>query len=265
MDLIPKPVFLSNTPETVIESIMYRIRFFDEYERVEFPEEREKVDNLILLGTSEQMESVWNTIRKLECQHPHGNFNKACNDFTSAISSALYMESPWAAIKPTTRETTHEGIIRTMRYLARDIKNYDLDQREKVTHASAPCDGGWFYPDDDMPLSGNLGNFTSFKDLYINQTGIQISDLLLKHADKLEQQKRHHAPLTRKTTGERALLHFIRTLGIYNIGRYGELKGAMISHIAQVFFEDQNLDLEPEKIRASFKALKMQPITKIHK
>jgi hypothetical protein len=245
MDLIPKPVFLSNTPETVIESIMYRIRFFDEYERVEFPEEREKVDNLILLGTSEQMESVWNTIRKLECQHPHGNFNKACNDFTSAISSALYMESPWAAIKPTTRETTHEGIIRTMRYLARDIKNYDLDQREKVVHASAPS--------------------TSFKDLYINQTGIQISDLLLKHADKLEQQKRHHAPLTRKTTGERALLHFIRTLGIYNIGRYGELKGAMISHIAQVFFEDQNLDLEPEKIRASFKALKMQPITKIHK
>ena len=265
MDLVPKPVFLSNTPETVIAFIIYSIRFFDEYERVEFPEQREKVDNLILLGTSKYMTSVWDTIRKLECQHPQGNFNKACNDLTSVISSALYIESPWAALKPTKRETTHEGIIRAMRYLARDIKNYDLDQRDKVAYASAPSDGGWFYPDDDTPLRGGLGNFTSFQDLYINQTGIQISDLLLKHADKLEQQKRHHAPLTSKTTGERALLHFIRTLGIYNIGRYGELKGTMISLIAQVFFKDQNLDLGPEKIRASFKALKMQPITKSHK
>ena len=101
MDFIPKPVFLSGTPEGVIESIMYSIHFFHEYERVEFPEEREKVDNLILLGTSTHMASVWDTIRKLEDQQSHGNFNKACDDFTSAISSALYMESPWATLKPT--------------------------------------------------------------------------------------------------------------------------------------------------------------------
>ena len=74
MDFIPKPVFLSGTPEGVIESIMYSIHFFHEYERVDYPEERKKVDNLILLGTSAHMASVWDTIRKLEGQHLHGDF-----------------------------------------------------------------------------------------------------------------------------------------------------------------------------------------------
>lgn len=241
---------------------MYSIQFFHEYERIDFPEERKKVEYLILLGTSKHMASVWDTIRKLENEHPNGDFNKACNDFTNVISSALYRESPWAALKPAKRETTYEGIIRTMRNLARDIKHYDLDQRDKVAHQIAPCNGGWFYPDDGSKAMGNLGNFASFQDLYDNQIGIQISDLLLKHVDKLEQQKRHHSPLTSKTSGERKLLHFIRTLGIYNMSRYGHLKGAMIAHVAEVFFTDPNLNLEPEKIRATFNTLNLQPITK---
>lgn len=255
MERIPQPVFLPGTPESIISTIMYSIRFFYEYEGGEFPGERKQVENQILLGTHPYMPKVWEKIKQLESQSTNGSFDKACSDFDSAISSALYRESPWAELKPTARATKYAQIIDTMQQLAKDIKHYDLDQHEQVLNLFNSNEGANITLNDDTPDMGNLGNFTSYRDIYDNQLGIQISDLLQKHADKLEQQERHLTPLTSKTTGERGLLHFIRTLAIHNKARYGEYHGAIISRVASVYFP--NSETEPEKIRASIHALNL--------
>ena len=264
MDLLPKPVFLPDTPKGVIKSIMNKIDFLytcgitheGKYgSPLEIQQGKQRLDDLILLGTSTLMTKVWGKLEKLELQRSNeGDIVPHSSTLTAAIYFSLYEESPWAALKPTEREIKHEKIIRTMRSLAEDIKTYELDQTEKVIGISNG--GAYTYPDYDKPLKGNLGKDTNYRALYYDQTGIQISDLLNRHSDRLSQEKRHHDPLvTQSTEGEaRRLLHFIRSLAIYHLDRYGKKHASIISDIAQVFFPYS--ETEPEKIRASIKHIK---------
>ena len=214
MEQIPKPDFLPNTPKSVIKSIMGQIETLYNYGRS--PEymyggplvgralqtEKRRLDDLILLGTSTLMDSVWGKLEKLELNLSNEVFDDYyLIELSAIIYFALHKESPWAKLAPTEREDKHEKIIRTMRSLAMDIKAYELDQTEKVILNADPYGQVYTYPDYDKPPLGNLGKTTNYKDLYDNQTGVQISDLIHKHAHKLEQEKRHLAPLSVQSTG----------------------------------------------------------------
>jgi|GEM_PF-4540386 len=258
MDIIPKPVILPGTPEVIIENIEFHMTAFTRW--AASPETRADeiskfktiVEDTILMGTHHEMLFVWKALNKLESQSSNPHFEESVFEFSAAIRRGLYGETPWGSLPPKARATKHNDIIRAIRQLAKDITHYDLDQRDLVAHEGKPCDGGLVIYEDERKEGYTPGTFVSFQTLYTNQTGIQISDLLQKHADKLEQQERYLTPLTSKTTGERGLLHFIRTLAIYNKGRYGEHHGAIISRVASVYFPDS--ETEPEKIRRSIHA-----------
>jgi len=257
---IPRPVILPGIPEQIHNDIQCAIQEYCESAEWEAsPEEwkqfKVRVENTVLLGTHHEMPSVWKEVFKLESQRINRTSHFSTSEFTRAIGSGLYEETMWGGLTPKARVTKYAQIIHTMRQLAKDIKHYDLDQRERITNLFNLSEGAHALPESDLSSTTDFGPFTSYKDLYDNQTGIQISDLLQKHADKIENQKRYLAPLTSKTTGERGLLHFIRTLAIHNKERYGQHHGALISRIASVYFP--NAETEPEKIRASIHALNL--------
>ena len=262
---IPKPVILRGIiPRQVNLSVQLA---WQQYGRVGengqwlkySPEERKqykkKVENHILLGTALEMPQIWKEVIKLESQRIKMTKQNSITEFIWAIGEGLYKEKTWGELTPKGRATKHAQIIRTMRQLAKDIKYYDLDQREEVVNLFNNNEGANIDPGDGTLDKGQLGAFTSYREIYENQTGIQISDLLQKHVDKLEHEKRYLTPLTSKTTGERGLLHFIRTLAICNKGLYGQHHGALISRIASVYFP--NSETEPEKIRATIHALNL--------
>ena len=261
MERIPQPVFLPGTPENIIENIEWHITALNKWaaspgDQVdEIPKYKKIVEDEILLGTHNEIVFVWKALEKLESRYTNPYFEESVFEFSAAISEGLYGELKWAELPPKARATKHNDIIRTMRQLAKDIKYYDLDQRDLVSYGVKPCDGGFVAYDDETNKEEKPDKFISFQEIYDNQLGVQISDLLQKHADKLENQERHLTPLTSKTTGERALLHFIRTLAIHNKARYGEYHGAIISRVASVYFP--NSETEPEKIRASIHALNL--------
>ena len=262
---IPKPVILRGIiPRQVNLSVQF---IFQQYcragENGEWlklsPGERKQykkvVENHILLGTALEMPRIWKEVIKLESQRIKKTRHNSISEFIWAIGEGLYKETTWGELTPKGRATKHAQIIRTMRQLAKDIKYYDLDQREEVVNLFNNNEGANIDPGDGTLDKGQLGAFTSYREIYENQTGIQISDLLQKHAGKLEYEKRYLAPLTSKTTGERGLLHFIRTLAIRNKDLYGKHHGALISRIASVYFP--NSETEPEKIRATIHALNL--------
>jgi len=259
MELIPQPVYLPGTPGVIIHRIRIAINVFNRWatspgDRAhDVPILKKQVESKILLGTHKEFQKVWEALEKLENQLTNPNLRLSLLSFIRAIYSALYEESPWGELPPKARGEKHSLIIHTMRRLAKDIKQYDLDQRDLVSYGDTPCDSTWVHY--DTPVEGKIADNVSYQDLYHSQTGIQISDLLQKHADKLEHQNRYLAPLTSKTTGDRGLLHFIRTLAIHNKSRYGEHHGALISRVASVYFPDA--ETEPEKIRASIHALNL--------
>ena len=267
--------FLPNVPESILESIknVFPLRrpgasgaratdlTGDTPEGRILLEVKLRLEDEITLATNHHMLSVWDAYAQLETSTDYSPLNaKMWGDgLTTAISNALHKESPWAELTPRVREKEHEKIIRDMRYLARDIKKYELDQTELVTGMVDPNKGAWTYPDYGMPLKGNLGKNTTYEDLYANQTGIQISDLLLKHADKLEQEKRYLKPLTKQSknnkTNTRKLSHFYRSLAIYHIARYGDPHIPIILDLAYVFFPEleQGIDIDETTVRASIK------------
>jgi hypothetical protein len=261
---IPRPVNLPGIPRQVNLAIQFA---FQQYCRVGengewlklSPEKRKqfkkRVENHILLGTALEMPRVWKEVIKLESQRINRTRHNSISEFIRAINSGLYDEAMWGELTPKARATKHAQIIHTMRQLAKDIKYYDLDQREEVMNLFNDNEGANVEPGDGTLNRGQLGPFTSYRDIYEKQTGVQISSLLQKHADKLEHQKRYLAPLTSKTKGERRLLHFIRTLAIHNKEQYGQHHGALISRVASVYFPDA--ETEPEKIRASIHALNL--------
>jgi hypothetical protein len=261
MPQIYKNPFLAGTPHYIIR---YMRVSHEDYLIVadnplstpeEILEAKKWSENDYLLGTVREMTEVWKQLMELERPSSQSIWDSALSDFIRALHVALHGQSTWSALTPKARTTKHNEIIRTMRHLAKDIKYYDLDQLEKVHNIFNNNEGAHVRSDDDAHDSSSFGEFTSYRDLYDNQTGIQISDLLQKHADKLEHQNRYLAPLTSKTTGERGLLHFIRTFAAYNMTRYGKHYGALISRIATVYFRDS--DTSPEKIRASIHALNL--------
>ena len=77
------------------------------------------------------MPRVWKEVFKLEKQRLKTN-DVPTSSFETDIDSALYDEAIWGELTPKARPTKHAQIIQTMRQLAKDIKYYDLDQRETL-------------------------------------------------------------------------------------------------------------------------------------
>jgi len=261
MEPIPIPLYLSGTPNTIIEDIEFSITAFNHWatspgnRKDELPKWKARIEANILLATHSEMKQVWKKVKGLERPYSDQEFDLSVHNFYVAIQSALYGQSSWGELPPQKRLAKHDEIIRTMHQLAKDIQHYDLDQLDIVEHEGKPCPGCWVRSEDGKPAE-----FTTFQNVYINQTGIQISQLLIKHAFKLEQQRRHNAPLTQQTKGhDKDLLHFIRSLAIYNTSRYGKAHASIISRLASIYFP--TLDTEPPKVRASIRALNL---TKTH-
>ena len=258
---IPKPVILRGIPEDIHNDIQFNFREYGESDEdghwlqlslEERKRSKQRVENTILLGTTLEMPRVWKEVFKLEKQRINRTISFSTSSFRHAIEKGLYEETTWGELTPKARVAKHTQIVHTIRQLAKDIKYYDLDQSEEVLNLFNNNEGAHVRPDKKAAWPGP---FASHEDIYNKQTGIGISDLLQKHADKLEHEKRYRAPLTSKTKGERRLLHFIRTLAIHNKERYGQHHGALISRVASVFFPDA--ETGAEKIRASIQALNL--------
>ncbi len=257
MELIPTPDFLPGTPEVIIKNIGFEINAFNRWAKspgnreAELPDWKKSIDADIVLGTHIDILPIWKTLKAKGKTHNDVDFDESLTKFHVAIKTALKGPNHWGDLTPTDRFAEHDRIIRTMRALANDIQHYDLDQHDLVLHEGKPCAGGLTQYADGRP-----DEFTSFQNLYINQTGIQISELLRKHALKLETLHRYKSPLTiqSKNTGKE-LLHFVRSLATYNKSTYGKPLGAVISRLAAAYFPA--LETDPAKIRASIRSLSL--------
>jgi|TARA_B110000208_G_C11683424_1_gene399658 hypothetical protein len=257
MEQIPKPIILPGTPDVIIKNIDFEINAFNRWAKspgnreAELPDWKKSIDADIVLGTHIDILPIWKTLKTRAKLHNDVNLDESLTKFHMAIKSALKGPTHWGDLTPTERFAKHDRIIRTMRGLANDIQDYNLDQHDLVLHEGKPCAGGLVQYADGRP-----DEFTSFQNLYINQTGIQISEMLRKHALRLETQHRYKSPLTiqTKNTG-RELLHFVRSLATYNKTAYGKPLGTVISRLAAAYFP--TLETDPAKIRASIRSLNL--------
>ena len=254
MERIPQPVFLPGTPKVIIKKITVGISSFNRWvmspgnRESELTKMKQLIENDIVLATNIDISPVWNKLQALNISSTEKEFDESLLEFHTAIKLALLGPNAWGELTPTKRSAKYNNIIISMRELAEDLQNYDLDQHDLVS-----------YP-------GNHGNsclicydgnkedeVTSFRDAYVNQTGIQISELLQKHALKLEKQNRYRSPLTTQTKGTRELSHFIRSLASYNTTKYSKPLGGVISRLASAYFP--NLEVDPNKVRRSIRGL----------
>jgi len=225
------------------------------------PEYNDKVQKLLLLGTHPEMIKVWKKFASwsdnYETENRIAYLQSDIECFLISINEALSYNNSWEELPLSKRKPKYEEIIQKMEALALELKHYDLDQKEIPSYNSSTNECFVSYDrkyDDPNPLSKS----TTYRELYENRTGIQISDLLLDHALKLKKQNRFTFSLYKNPISNKdpKLRKFANFLAIENQNNFGAVHESIISVLASAFFADENASLED--IRSMIRPVKTQ-------
>ena len=196
-------------------------------------EYNDQVKNLLQLGTHSEMIKVWRKV--LSWTDEHNTEDRFCflqtdiKNIIISISQALNYKNNWEELTLRKRRPTYNNIIKKMETLANELKHYDLDQKDYVSYKASTNECFMFFDktySDPSPSSAS----TTFREVYENRTGIQISDMLLDHASKLKEQERYRYTLYKnsKSGKDARLRKFANYMAVENANNFGAVHESII-------------------------------------
>jgi hypothetical protein len=232
--------------------------------KVGLKEYNDQVQNLLLLGTHPDMIEIWCKIlswtdeQDLEDVEDAEDaedeedvedrsyfIKKNIEEIIVSITQALNYKNNWEDLKLSERKPTYENIIKKMETLANELKHYDLDQKDYVSYDTSANHCFVFY-DQTYSDSNTPSASATFREIYENRSGIQISDMLLDHAASLKEQERYRYALYKnsKSSKEPRLRKFANYMAVENEKNFGAIHESIISILASAFFPKENTSLE---------------------
>ena len=189
--------------------------------KVGLKEYNDQVQNLLLLGTHPDMIEIWCKILswtdEQDVEDRSYFIKKNIEEIIVSITQALNYKNSWEDLKLSERKPTYENIIKKMETLANELKHYDLDQKDYVSYDTSANHCFVFY-DQTYSDSNTPSASATFREIYENRSGIQISDMLLDHAASLKEQERYRYALYKnsKSSKEPRLRKFANYMAVKN-------------------------------------------------
>ncbi len=225
------------------------------------PKYNAKVNKLLLLGTHPEMTKVWSKLVSLSQKYAaEDRFAFLKSDielFLFSVDQALSYRNNWEELPLSKRKAKYDAILKKMTSLAEELKHFDMDQKDHVMpfEHNNQC---YVNYDDSFDSDYRPPEMKQFCEVYENSIGVSISDLLLKHAQKLKTQERYAFTLYKnsKSNKDARLRKFANYMAVANAENFGAIHENIISILASAFFNEEHTGIDD--IRMVIKQLKPQ-------